>query len=86
MESVLLKNTLSDKVVKQLLSYKSQLTDAYNSLDEVEKELLKDYYNKNLEFVESVINGKAEMDTSICLQGIEASVEYLKYLKVFFRA
>lgn len=77
-ESILIKDTLSDEEVNQLILYKSELAKIFDSINDIEKELLKAYYETNLNFIESVIKGNAIKDFSICLQSIEASIDYLK--------
>jgi hypothetical protein len=77
-ETVLLRKTLSDKEFQQFMSYRSKLTKLYNSLNEVERELLKDYYEKNIDFIESILKGNTHIDKFICLESVKASIDYLK--------
>lgn len=71
---------LTDTEKQKFLQLKRELTSAYNSLNHSNRTKLREYYEKNLGFIDTALKGDAEVDIETCLLSAEVSVEYLKIL------
>jgi hypothetical protein len=63
---------------QQLIHYKTEFEEVYRSLNDSDKAALEGYYNENMDFIKSAIEGNTKTSINICLESVKASISYLK--------
>jgi hypothetical protein len=70
-------SSTNEDLKEKLLFYKEDLENVYSSLNEDDKDILKEYYDKYMNYIEECLNDD-DIDKDTCFYALEAGTEYLR--------